>query len=81
MMALQLVGVGWYVAVCIVFGLLGGLWLDGRVGTTPLFTLLGLLLGVALTFYGVYKMVVPLMNGGQGSQNGKDQEQYPDDEL
>ncbi|MBI2856411.1 MAG: AtpZ/AtpI family protein [Chloroflexi bacterium] len=60
--ALQLVGVGWYVAICIVGGLLGGLWIDQKLDTVPAFTLAGVVLGTVLAFYGIYKMVLPLMN-------------------
>ena len=68
----EVVGLGWYVALCIVGGTLGGLWLDGRLGTTPLLTVIGLLLGVALGFYGLYRMVAPLMDpGGDGGKNSE----------
>ncbi len=62
-LALGLMGLGWYVAMCIILGTAGGLWLDRRLGTLPLFTLLGVIAGSGVAFYGVYKMVVPLMNG------------------
>jgi F0F1-type ATP synthase assembly protein I len=39
--------------------LLVGWWADGRLGTRPLLTLLGALLGAALGFYSMYyKLVV-----------------------
>ncbi len=63
---MQLVGIGWYVGLCIVGGVAGGLWLDDRVGTRPLFTLLGLLLGVVLAFYGMYRMIRPLFGDRDG---------------
>ena len=50
--AAQLLGLGSYVAVCIVLGTLGGRWLDGRLETSPLLTVIGLLLGLALAIYG-----------------------------
>jgi len=59
--ALRLTGLGWYVVVCILLGVLGGLWLDRRLGVLPLFTLLGVLMGSAVAFWGIYRMVVPLM--------------------
>ena len=40
-LALRLAGLGWYVALSIVFGVVGGLGLDELAGTIPLFTLLG----------------------------------------
>ena len=39
--ALQLLGIGWYFATCIVFGVVGGRWLDGQLGTDPALTLVG----------------------------------------
>jgi ATP synthase protein I len=59
--ALQFAGIGWYIAVSIVGGTLGGVWLDGRLGTSPLFLLLGLLLGLIVAFYGAYRMTVEFL--------------------
>ena len=61
--ALRLTGMGWYIAACIVLGVLGGLGLDKLVGTTPLFILLGTVLGSVAAFWGVYKMVLPVLYG------------------
>ena len=61
--AVRLLGLGWYVAIAIVLGIAGGLWLDNRMGTLPLFTLLGVLLGAVAAFYGLYRMVEPLFKG------------------
>ncbi len=63
LLAMRLVGLGWYIAFCIIVGIAGGIWLDGRLNTSPLFILLGVLLGSLLAFYGIYKMVVPLLAG------------------
>ena len=62
-LALRLMGLGWYIATSIILGTAGGLWLDRRLGTLPLFTLLGVIAGSGVAFYGVYRMVAPLMNG------------------
>lgn len=61
--ALRLTGVGWYVATCVVIGVVGGVLLDRKVmgWGLPLFTLLGVFLGMAVAFWGIYRMVVPLM--------------------
>ncbi len=64
--ALRLTGLGWYVATCVVLGVLGGLGLDKLVGTTPIFTLLGTVLGSVAAFWGVYKLVLPVLYGGRG---------------
>ena len=70
---MQLVGVGWYVALCIMGGLFGGLWLDGKLGVLPVFTLIGIVLGTVVAFYGMYKMVVPILNNDQSleERNGE----------
>ena len=70
---LQLVGIGWYVALSIVGGVVGGLWLDKRLGTVPILTLLGLLLGVVVAFYGMYRMVLPLLGNSEGPPKPPDQ--------
>ena len=62
LIALRLLGLGWYVAACIVIGVVGGVALDRLLGLAPLFTLLGVLFGTVAAFYGLYKMVRPLLN-------------------
>ena len=65
LLALRLTGLGWYVALCIVFGVVGGLKLDKLLGSAPLFILLGTVLGSVVAFWGLYKMVQPLMYGSK----------------
>ena len=62
-LALRLAGLGWYVALCIVGGILGGFALDKAIGATPLFTLVGVVLGSIIAFWGLYRMVYPLLYG------------------
>jgi F0F1-type ATP synthase assembly protein I len=50
------IGFGGFVAVCIIGGLLGGLWLDRTFGLSPLFTLVCLLIGVVVAMVGVVRM-------------------------
>jgi F0F1-type ATP synthase assembly protein I len=61
LLALRLIGLGWYVAACIVIGVVGGVLMDQRLGTKLLFTLLGLALGTTSAFYGLIKMIQPLI--------------------
>ena len=68
LIALRLLGLGWYVALCVVAGAVGGIWLDRLSGLTPLFTLLGVLIGTVAAFYGLYKMVIPLFNSNSTSR-------------
>jgi F0F1-type ATP synthase assembly protein I len=56
---MRLIGLGWYVGVCIFLGVWGGLWLDTRLGTRPLLIIVGLLVGLFVAFYGVYRMILP----------------------
>ena len=62
----RVLGVGWYIAIAIVLGLLGGLWLDGKCNTKPLFTIIGLIIGILAAVYGVYQIILPLLNNKQG---------------
>lgn len=66
-LALRLAGLGWYVALCIVIGVVAGFWLDRIAGTIPIFTLLGVVLGSIVAFWGLYKMVYPLLYGSRHS--------------
>ena len=59
---LRLVGIGWYVAVCIGGGSFGGLWLDRQLGLSPIFTLLGLGLGIAVAVVGMYRMLMAVLS-------------------
>lgn len=60
----QFTGIGWYIATAIVAPTLAGVWLDGKVGSAPLFLFIGLLLGVVAAFYGTYKMASGYLGGG-----------------
>ncbi len=68
--AFRLVGVGWYVGVCIVLGVLGGLWLDKKLNTTPILVIVGLIFGVIIAFYGVYRMILPNIGKKQNKGEG-----------
>ena len=57
----RLIGIGWYFAVCIILGLVGGVLLDRVAGTEPLLTLIGLTLGLLLAFYGGYQMLMEVI--------------------
>ena len=61
LLALRLTGLGWYVGSCIVIGVVGGVAIDKWLGLKPLFTLLGLVFGTTAAFYGLFKMIKPLI--------------------
>ena len=58
----RLLGVGWYVAICIVGGVWGGVLLDEKLGTSPLFLLIGLMLGLVIAGAGVYRLLAALVS-------------------
>ena len=55
--AFRFLGLGGVVVFAIVLPLIGGLWLDRRLHTTPLFTLLGVALGLAAAARAIYEMM------------------------
>ncbi len=59
--AFRFTGVGFYIGGCIAGGVYLGVWLDGKVDISPLFTLLGLGLGLIVAFYGTYRMLLPAL--------------------
>jgi ATP synthase protein I len=59
--AFSLLGIGFYVAACIILGILGGRWLDGKMNTAPLWLLVGLVLGLLAAVYGTYQMLKPFL--------------------
>ena len=60
-LVLRLLGIGWYVALCIGGGAGLGLLLDGRLDTSPLFTLAGIFLGIGIAVIGMYRMLVAVL--------------------
>jgi F0F1-type ATP synthase assembly protein I len=62
---MSLVGIGWFFAISIVGGIVGGLLLDNWLDTKPLFTFLGLFLGLAVAFYGGYQALNRVLQADQ----------------
>ncbi|MCY3557621.1 MAG: AtpZ/AtpI family protein [Chloroflexi bacterium] len=76
--AMQLMGIGWYVATCIVLGVVGGVLLDDEFGTDFVLTLVGLGLGLAAAGWGGYRMLQDLF-AAQAKQ--RDAERRPSDDA
>ncbi len=53
----RITGLGWFVAVSIAGGAIGGGWLDRWADTAPILTLVGLAIGIALAAGGLFKML------------------------
>lgn len=58
----KLLGIGWYVSICILGLGLAGVWMDSQMGTAPLLTLTGVFVGIILAIAGMLRMLRPLMN-------------------
>ena len=43
-------------SACVLIGIFGGIWLDGRLGTSPWFLFAGCLLGTAASFKALYDL-------------------------
>jgi len=59
--ALRLVGGGFFIGGSIVLGVVVGLWLDSKLNTEPILVIVGLILGIIVAFYGVYRMLLPFI--------------------
>ena len=80
LLALRLIGLGWYVAFCIVIGVVGGVFIDQRLVTKLLFTLMGLAFGTTSAFYGLIKMIQPLIKPDSiNGNNSPGSSSQPDD--
>ena len=72
--AMSLIGIGWYFAICIVGGIGGGVLLDGWLDTKPLFSLVGLVLGLVVAFYGGFKAMMRVMAESTNKTKGSDED-------
>jgi ATP synthase protein I len=68
--ALGLSGIGFFIAGCIIGGILGGSWIDDKLGTEPAFLIIGIIIGIFCACMGVYHMIKPLMD--RVRKEGKD---------
>ena len=60
-LAMRLTGVGFFIGGAIFLGVVGGIWLDCKLNTGPVFMLIGLILGIITAGFGVYQMLLPLL--------------------
>ena len=66
--ALQLVGVGFFIGISIVLGVVIGRWLDIKFDTGPVLVIVGLVFGLVVAFYGVFRMLLPLISEKQSKE-------------
>ena len=67
---LKFAHVGTQFALFVAGGVLGGWWLDGKLGVTPLFTLIGTLVGSGYGFFVLYRTVYPGRSRGGQDDDG-----------
>ena len=63
---LRLLGIGWYVALCIFGGGYGGNLLDRWADSSPVLTLVGLGLGIAVALIGMFRMIMAVLQPESG---------------
>lgn len=70
--ALRFTGIGFYIGGCIAGGVYLGVWLDDKYQKSPLFTLIGLFIGLFFAVYGTYRMLLPFIRSDKdGDNSGK----------
>ena len=57
-----LLGAGWFFATAIILGVVLGRWADSATGFEPTFTLVGIIVGLAVAIAGGIRMLLPFMN-------------------
>jgi len=70
---IRLIGIGWYIAACIILGTLGGHWIGQKLGGDSneiILTVVGLILGLIVAFVGVYRMVKSALTNNNDKGNG-----------
>lgn len=68
-LAFRLIGVGFFIAGSIILGVLVGLWLDTKLNTRPILVIVGLIIGIATAFLGVYQMLLPLLGNHRDKES------------
>ena len=65
--------IGSFVVTCMLLGMGAGWWVDARLGTTPVLTLVGLTVGVVTGITGTWFRIRPLLTDGgphSGARHG-----------
>ena len=66
---LPLMGMGFYIAIAVLLGIWGGHWLDAKLNTSPLWLIIGLILGIAVAGLGVYNTLKPFIENAKKTDN------------
>jgi hypothetical protein len=68
--AARFIGVGFFIAISIMLGLVFGFWLDSKFNVNFIW-IIGLLAGIVVAFWGVYRMLMPLLSNNDSKNNGR----------
>jgi F0F1-type ATP synthase assembly protein I len=66
----QFAGAGFQFALTVVLSVVAGVWLDGKLGTSPWLTIVLIFLGAALGFYSLYRNLMKGQRLGDRRQSG-----------
>lgn len=73
---------GWTMLFSLLIPLVAGIWLDNKLGTTPLFILIGAVLGILAATVGVARMAIRTFSSAVGKdldqQTGSTGEEGPE---
>lgn len=72
---------GWTMFFSLVIPLLVGIWLDTRLGSSPLFVLVGAVLGILAATVGVARMVLRTFSQVTSERAGRNAEANDEEEL
>ena len=61
---------GFQFTAAVLAGVFGGIWLDGKLGTSPWLTIVLVFLGAALGFYSLYRNLMKGQRLGDRRQSG-----------
>lgn len=61
--------IGFFIVVTAVLFLAGGVWLDKKLGTTPLFIIAGILLSLAASMFEVFRIIRKVGGSGKKDHN------------
>ena len=66
-----LLGIGWFFATAIIAGVLLGRWVDSATGLEPIFTVSGIVLGLAVAMVGGIRMLMQFLRRFGGDPPGR----------
>lgn len=68
---IRLMGLGFYIAACIVGGVVGGLQMDRLLDTGRLFAVLGLMVGLAVALTGGYLLLMEVLKTNESRKGSR----------